>query len=160
MKNLLILCLVLLGVIAQAQNEKLIVTYQKLGIVYDAAKLKEDMRLKNQYPAIRLCVYLDEEIQKLGIVKINRAFGHWVVVAETGGGHTQTYITNPKTKKRMVYFSHDVPQRLVPDYEGYIPTTFAQYMKLSPIDQEAAKWGFLVYKTAAAKTKKFLKDRK
>lgn len=161
MKHLLTILLILSGVIAQAQSdfEKMKASYARLGVIANDSTIKDAIRLKNTYVDVKLCVYIDEEVQKQGIAKLNRALGQWLVVAEIADNHTQTYVTHPKTKRRMIYYSHFVPQRLVPDLEGYSPTA-AQYKKLGYYDKEAAKWGFLVYKNATTKTKNIVKNRK
>lgn len=109
-------------------------------------------------PVLRLCVYIDEEKAIQGVATLNKGMGDWVTICEIHKAHPQDYFFNPVTKKRMVRFTYFVPQNLVPDYEGYIPTA-AQLAKLNPNEVEPAKWGFLIYKKASASTKKKVKAR-
>ncbi len=109
-------------------------------------------------PVLRLCVYIDEEKAKQGVAVLNKGLGDWVTICEIHQAHPQDYFFNPVTKRRMVRFTYFVPQNLIPDYEGYMPTA-AQVAKLNPNDAESAKWGFLMYKKASAATKKKVKER-
>lgn len=110
-------------------------------------------------PVLRLCVYIDEEKAKWGITTLNKGLGDWVTICEVHKAFAQSYFTNPKTKKRMVLFSYFVPQSLVPDYEGYIPTVKELEKITNPNEREPAKWGFLFYRKASTATKKACKAR-
>lgn len=156
--------------LAGSATEKMKAAFVRLNIPHNDALVSENiakMERNNAFvgamdkyyrtPVLRLSVYVDVEKLIAGNGLLMRS--DWVAIAEIHKAHPQDYFTHPTTKKVYGRYTYFVPQFLVPDFEGYIPTP-AELKKLTnPNDTEPLKYGYLIYRKASAATKKACKAR-
>jgi hypothetical protein len=173
MKKLITLCLILLGVVAQAQTQVTwgdegfrlmeqsfrIVGYPVTTAVIRNEIIKMDknsFKPNGKEECLRLNIYYD--YSRLG-KRFDLAEGHYLVTVDVVWGNAPTGIVHPKSGKYLVSSSYVVPQDLTPTYEFYRPTE-AQRKKMTPKDRALVGDGVLFMRKVTASTKQKLGKRK
>jgi hypothetical protein len=173
MKKLITLCLILLGVTAQAQTQVSwgdegfrlmeqsfrIVGYPVTSAIIRNEIIKMDrnsFRPNGKDECLRLNIYYD--YSRLG-KRFDLVEGDYLVTVDVVWGNAPTGIVHPKSGKYLVSSSYVVPQDIVPTYEFYRPTV-AQRKKMPEKDKEFIHNGGIMMRKITAATKAKLSKRK